>query len=880
MTKFSVSGMTCAACSAHVEKAVQALPGVKSVSVSLLTNSMSVEHEPNVSADAICTAVHKAGYGASPALDSALFISGKQSYSGVQHIHTAQFFEDAETPRLVKRLVASVVLLLPLMYVSMGHLMWNAPIPLAMHNNPAAIALYEMILAAIIMIVNARFFISGFKSALHGGPNMDTLVALGSGASFAYSTVVLFALTFALASGNMERAHRYLHDLYFESAAMILTLITVGKMLEAYSKGKTTNAIKSLMELAPEIAHVVRNGKEETIPAELVQPGDTFVVRPGERIPVDGTVMHGESAVNEAALTGESIPVDKNAGSSVSAATLNQNGFLTCTATRVGHDTTLNQIIKMVENAAASKAPAAKLADKVSGIFVPVVIVIALATLVVWLVAGSSVSFALARAVSVLVISCPCALGLATPVAIMVGSGLGAKHGILFKSAASLETCGKTDIVVLDKTGTVTEGKPVVTDVYASHGAREDELLSFATSLEAKSEHPLSRAITEYAALHEVNARAIEEFKALPGFGVQGTIDGKIALGGNAALMKNILDKKLTEKGMQFAEDGKTPLYFSYDGKMLGVIAVADVAKVDSAQAVKMLHDEGMCVVMLTGDNKQTAHAVAKTVGITSVVSDVLPGDKDSVVAHFQQYGNVAMVGDGINDAPALTRANTGIAIGAGADVALEAADVVLMKSSLVDMCGAVHLSRGVLANIRQNLFWAFCYNVVGIPVAAGALFPAFGLMLNPMLGALAMSLSSFCVVMNALRLNMLNIYKTRGRAKTVSLPNEAFNTDSAHPRENAVLDTGAAHSVKTVQLSKKHMEETMTKTILIEGMMCENCKKHVEKALASVSNVTNAVVSLENKNAVVTLSSNVADSELANAVTEAGYTAVRVVKQ
>ena len=897
--------MTCAACSAHVEKAVQAVSGVKSVSVSLLTNSMSVEHEPAVSADVICAAVSKAGYSASPASeDNAAFISGSQPCSKAQHARVAKSLEDAETPRLMKRLIASVVLLLPLMYVSMGHLMWKFPIPLAMHNNPAAIALYEMILAAIIMIINARFFTSGFKSALHGSPNMDTLVALGSGASFAYSTVALFALTFALAAGNMERAHSYLHDLYFESAAMILTLITVGKTLEAYSKGKTTDAIKSLMELAPETAQVVRGGKEETIPAELVQLGDTFIVRPGERIPVDGTVVHGESAVNEAALTGESIPVDKTAGSSVSAATLNQNGFLTCTATRVGRDTTLNQIIKMVENAAATKAPVAKLADKVSGIFVPVVIALALATLVVWLVTGNAIGFALARAVSVLVISCPCALGLATPVAIMVGSGLGAKHGILFKTAAALEACGKTDIVVLDKTGTVTEGKPAATDVHAARGVREDELLALAASLEAKSEHPLSRAVTEYAALRGVNARAVDEFKALPGFGVQGTIDGKIALGGNAALMKNMLNEELAEKGAQCAESGKTPLYFSYDRTVLGIIAVADVAKVDSAQAVKTLHDEGICVVMLTGDNKRTARAVAKTVGISSVVSDVLPGDKDSVVARLQQYGAVAMVGDGINDAPALTRADTGIAIGAGADVALDAADVVLMKSSLVDVCGAVHLSRGVLSNIKQNLFWAFCYNVIGIPVAAGALFPAFGIVLNPMLGALAMSLSSFCVVTNALRLNMLNIYKTRGRKKSIDLPEDAFAAGSAHAHADIAFASGNAlahadtlsdktertsQSAKTacvVQSSKmesagqsnaKHMEESMTKTISIEGMMCENCKKHVEKALAAVSGVADVAVSLENKNAVVTLSSDVSDSALADAVTEAGYTAVGI---
>ncbi|WP_315330116.1 heavy metal translocating P-type ATPase, partial [Treponema socranskii] len=770
MTKFSVSGMTCAACSAHVEKAVAAVPGVESVSVSLLTNSMNVDFAAPASAEAICAAVDKAGYNAS--LDT-------KDVRSADAASKRASFEDTETPHLIKRLIASLVLLVPLMYVSMGHMMWKWPVPLAVHNNPASIALYEMLLALSVMLINRRFFTSGFKSFVHGAPNMDTLVALGSGASFAYSTTVLFLMTFAMASGDMKSAYAYLHDLYFESSAMILTLITVGKTLESYSKGKTTSAIKSLMDLAPEKAHVMRDGKEVTIPASEVKVGDVFIVRPGERIPVDGTVTEGASAVNESALTGESLPVDKERGSEVSAATLNQNGFLTCRATRVGSDTSLSKIIDMVENAAATKAPAAKLADKVSGIFVPAVIVLAFVTGIVWLATGAEAGFALARAVSVLVISCPCALGLATPVAIMVGSGLGAKHGILFKTAAALEACGKTDVVVLDKTGTLTEGKPRVTDIYADES--EEKLLKIAASLEAKSEHPLSRAVMETVAERRITYETAGDFTALPGFGVCGTVKGKSALGGNAALMEehHVLSASLKERGEAFAEEGKTPLYFAEDGKALGIIAVADVAKSDSAEAVRALHDEGIAVVMLTGDNRRTARAVAKTVGIRSVVSDVLPDGKDEVVSRLQTYGRVAMVGDGINDAPALTRADIGIAIGAGTDVALDAADVVLMKSTLSDVSAAVNLSRGVLTNIKENLFWAFCYNVIGIPVAAGALFPAFGIALNPMLGAAAMSLSSFCVVTNALRLNLFDIYKKRKTKKRpAELPDEAFTAD------------------------------------------------------------------------------------------------------
>ena len=843
--------MTCAACSAHVEKAVAAVPGVESVSVSLLTNSMTVDFSAPASADAICAAVDKAGYGAS--LDTG------DARAPVTAASKRAALEDTETPHLVKRLIASLVLLVPLMYVSMGHIMWKWPVPLAVHNNPVSIALYEMLLAIAVMLINRKFFTSGFKSFVHGAPNMDTLVALGSGASFAYSTTVLFLMTFAVSSGDTSRAHAYLHDLYFESSAMIVTLITVGKTLESYSKGKTTNAIKSLMDLAPEEAHVIRGGTETTIPASEVKVGDVFIVRPGERIPVDGTVTEGASAVNESALTGESLPVDKAAGSGVSAATLNQNGFLTCRATRVGSDTSLSKIIDMVENAAATKAPAAKLADKVSGIFVPVVIALAFAAGIVWLAAGAEFGFALARAVSVLVISCPCALGLATPVAIMVGSGLGAKHGILFKTAAALEACGKTDIVVLDKTGTLTEGKPRVTDIYADED--EEKLLKIAASLEAKSEHPLSRAVTAFVAERNIAFENADDFAALPGFGVRGTVEGKTAFGGNAALMeeRHLLPVRLKEKGEAFAEEGKTPLYFAHDGKALGIIAVADVAKPDSAEAVRALYGEGIAAVMLTGDNRCTARAVAKTVGITSVVSDVLPDGKDEVVSRLQKFGRVAMVGDGINDAPALTRADIGIAIGAGTDVALDAADVVLMKSTLTDVSAAVNLSRGVLTNIKENLFWAFCYNVIGIPIAAGVLYPVFGIALNPMLGAAAMSLSSLCVVTNALRLNLFDIYKKRkAKKRPIELPDEAFAAD------------GAARKDITE-------EQKLTKTIAIDGMMCDNCRKHVEKALSALDGVTKVDVSLKDKNAVVTLAKDVDDKTLSSAVTEAGYTPLGV---
>jgi P-type Cu2+ transporter len=863
--------MTCAACSAHVEKAVAAVPGVKNVSVSLLTNSMGVEFASPATAETICAAVDRAGYGAAPE-DTGAGISAGDTVK--KRAVEREALEDRETPRLLHRLIASVSLLVPLVYVSMGHLMWKWPLPAVFAENPAAIGLYELLLTIIIIIINQRFFTSGFKSLVHGAPNMDTLVALGSGASFVYSTAVLFLMTGAMLSPEAHMAHTYLHDLYFESAAMILTLITVGKTLEAYSRGKTTDAIRSLMDLAPETAHVIREGKELTIPAAQVRTGDTFIVRPGERIPVDGNVTSGASAVNESALTGESLPVDKMPGSGVSAATLNQNGFLTCTATRVGGDTTLSQIITMVENAAATKAPVAKLADKVSGIFVPVVIALAVITGIVWMIAGKEFGFALARAVSVLVISCPCALGLATPVAIMVGSGLGAKHGILFKTAAALEAAGKTDIVVLDKTGTVTEGKPQVTDVIPADGVTEQELLAFAGALEEKSGHPLARAVLEKARAENSSYVPVQDFAALPGYGVKGVVQpvetdnemissagaGTAAYGGNAALMEEqgLLSAGMKQRGAELSGEGKTPLYFAAGGKMLGIIAVADVARKDSADAVRRLHELGIQVVMLTGDNRRTAQAVAKQVGIMHVVSDVLPGGKDDAVAELAKYGKVMMVGDGINDAPALTRADTGVAVGAGTDVALDAADVVLMKSTLADVPAAVQLSRQVLVNIRENLFWAFIYNVIGIPVAAGALIPAFGIVLNPMLGAAAMSLSSFCVVTNALRLNLFNIYRParKGGKKLVLLPD---------------------HTAGNQNIADIMEESGMKKTISIDGMMCDHCRMHVEKALAAVDGVSKVEVSLADKKADVTLGKDVADKVLMDAVTGAGYTPVSV---
>ena len=856
--KFNVTGMTCAACSAHVEKAVRGVEGVGSVSVNLLMNNMMVSCGENVTEDAICRAVEKAGYGAAPVSagggnrDSASSgAGGGESRNGAtrQRGGTADAFVDHETPKLRRRLIASLCLLLPLMYVSMGHLMWGWRVPEGLAGSPWAIALYQLLLTGLVMVINQKFFINGFIGLIRRAPNMDTLVALGSAAAFVYSAAVMFRMGGAYGTGDMEMAMHCLHDMYFESAAMILTLITVGKMLEAYSKGKTTNAVRSLMDLAPKTAHVIRDGVEVTIDADEVAVGDIFVVKPGESIPVDGEVTGGESAVDEAALTGESLPVDKVVGDRVSAATLNQNGALTCVATRVGGDTTLNQIIDMVENAVATKAPIAQVADRVSGVFVPVVITLALITGAVWLLAGAGVGKALSYAISVLVISCPCSLGLATPVAIMVGNGRGAGQGILFKNATALEQTGRMNFVVLDKTGTVTEGKPRVTDICPAGGVSEEELLRAAASLEKNSEHPLARAICEHAGEKGLAADEVTDFKAFPGWGVEGVLNGILALGGKAALLteRGLMTEAFLRQGENMAEEGKTPLYFAVNDTLLGMIAVADVVKPDSAQAVQELKNMGIHVVMLTGDNRRTAEAVRAQVGIDAVVADVLPGDKETVIKRLSEYGKVAMVGDGINDAPALTRADVGIAIGAGADVALDAADIVLVKSKLTDVSAAVRLSRQVLKNIHENLFWAFFYNCIGIPVAAGVLVPFTGLSLNPMFAAAAMSLSSFCVVTNALRLNLFSVRST------------------AKDRR--------AHMVPMPDLTEKRKEnEKMIKVLDVEGMMCAKCQAHVQKALEGVAGVTAVEVSLENKTASVTMENEIADETLAGAVTEAGY--------
>lgn len=846
MEKFDVTGMTCAACSAHVERAVRGVEGVKEVAVSLLTNSMTVDFSSPATAEKICAAVSAAGYGAAPQN-----IGGKKE-------NKKSALESGEPKKILYRLIASAVLLLPLMYVSMGHLMWGWPLPEIFASNPLAIGLYQLLLTTAVAVINQRFFISGTKSLLHGAPNMDTLVSLGSAAAYIYSTAVLFEMCHAAVNGDIQTAMHHLHGLYYESAAMILTLITVGKYLEAVSKGRTTDAIKSLMDLAPKTACVIRDGKEKVIPAEEVVKGDVFVVRPGESIPVDGRVISGESAVDESALTGESIPVDKAQGSAVSAATLNQNGFLTCEATRVGEDTTLSQIIETVENAAATKAPIAKIADKVSGVFVPAVMAIALVAGAAWLISGRPFSFALARAISVLVISCPCALGLATPVAIMVGSGVGAKHGVLFKTASALEQTGKTQIVVLDKTGTLTKGEPQVTDILPASGYDGDSLLRLAASLESKSEHPLAAAITRRAGESNVDIDEALGFTALPGHGVRAEINGKTAIGGNAALIKSkgMLDADMKALGERLADEGKTPLYFAFDGRIAGIIAVADVVKEDSGQAISELKDVGIRTVMLTGDNRRTALSVAKQTGIDEVVSDVLPGDKAEVVEKLRKYGKVAMVGDGINDAPALTQADIGIAIGAGADVALDAADVVLMKSSVGDVAAAIRLSRQTLRNIHENLFWAFFYNCIGIPIAAGALIPAFNIALNPMLGAAAMSLSSFCVVTNALRLNFFK-------------PDRPFKGKSKQPAELPKL-------MPTEENIKNTEETAMKKTVYINGMMCSHCTAHVQKALGALDGVESVEVSLEDKKAVLTLNKNVDDAVITAAVREAGYEPIK----
>ena len=878
--KFNVTGMTCAACSAHVEKAVRGVEGVGTVSVNLLMNSMVASFQEPATAEAICRAVEKAGYGAVAAGGSGGAGNcggGSCSLNGKNGGSTAaggDAFADHETPKLRRRLIASLCLLIPLMYVSMGHLMWGWPVPEGLAGNAWAIALYQLLLTGLVMVINQKFFVSGFAGLMRRVPNMDTLVALGSAAAFVYSAAVMFRMGGAYGAGDMEMAAHCLHDMYFESAAMILTLITVGKMLEAYSKGKTTNAVKSLMDLAPKTAHVIRDGVEVTIDADEVAAGDTFIVKPGESIPVDCEVIGGESAVDEAALTGESLPVDKGVGDRVSAATLNQNGALTCVATRVGGDTTLRQIIDMVENAVATKAPIAQVADRVSGVFVPVVITLALITGAVWLLAGAGVGKALSYAISVLVISCPCSLGLATPVAIMVGNGRGAGQGILFKNATALEQTGRTNFVVLDKTGTVTEGKPRVTDICPAEGVSAEELLRSAASLEKNSEHPLARAICEHAAEEGIAADDITDFKALPGWGVEGVLQqhgpggvasgesGGLAFCGKAALLeeRGLLTEEFRRLGESMAEEGKTPLYFAAGGALLGMIAVADVVKPDSAQAVEELKNMGIHVIMLTGDNRRTAEAVRAQVGIDAVVADVLPGDKEAVIKRLSEHGKVAMVGDGINDAPALTRADVGIAIGAGADVALDAADIVLVKSKLTDVSAAVRLSRQVLKNIHENLFWAFFYNCIGIPVAAGVLVPFTGLSLNPMFAAAAMSLSSFCVVTNALRLNLFSVRSTAKdrRAHMVPMPDL---TDGFTGIENKETNKG-----------KGKENKGMVKVLDVEGMMCAKCQAHVQKALEGVAGVTAVEVSLDNNTASVTMENEIADETLAGAVTEAGY--------
>ena len=852
MEQYNVTGMSCAACSARVEKAVKKVPGVTSCSVSLLTNSMGVEG--TASPAAIISAVQEAGYGASPKNASASKASDASA--------DLDALADRETPKLKRRLIASLGFLLVLMYFSMGHMMWGWPLPHWFDGNHVAMGLVQLLLAGIVMVINQKFFINGFKGLIHGAPNMDTLVALGSMASFVWSTYALFAMTRAQVDGNDELVMHYMMEFYFESAAMILTLITVGKMLEARSKGKTTDALKSLMKLAPKTATLVRDGAEVTVAIADVQKGDVFVVRPGENIPVDGVVLEGTSAVNESALTGESIPVDKAVGDKVSAATTNQSGFLRCEATRVGEDTTLAQIIKMVSDAAATKAPIAKIADTVSGFFVPAVISIAVVTTIVWLLLGHELGYALARGISVLVISCPCALGLATPVAIMVGNGLGAKNGILFKTAASLEAAGRTQIVALDKTGTITEGAPRVTDLLPAEGVSETELLTLAAALESRSEHPLAKAVLADAEAKAITSPEVTDFAALPGNGLAAKLDGMDIYAGNAAFIqtKLTLPAALAQQAEKLAAEGKTPLFFGGAGRLLGVIAVADTIKEDSPEAIRQLQNMGIRVVMLTGDNQRTADAIGRQAGVDEVIAGVLPDGKEAVIRQLQASGKVAMVGDGINDAPALTRADTGIAIGAGTDVAIDAADVVLMNSKLSDVPAAIRLSRATLRNIHENLFWAFIYNIIGIPLAAGLFIP-FGLTLNPMFGAAAMSLSSFCVVSNALRLNLFDLHSTRHDHKTAS-PAAAPVQSAA---ENNKKSDAEAPEVKTE-------DHTMKKTLKVEGMMCGHCEARVKKALETLPEVDEAVVSHEAGTAIVTLNAEVADDVLKNAVEAQDY--------
>ena len=852
MEQYNVTGMSCAACSARVEKAVKKVPGVTSCSVSLLTNSMGVEG--TASPAAILSAVQEAGYGASPKNAS----SSKASDASAD----LDALADHETPKLKRRLIASLGFLLVLMYFSMGHMMWGWPLPHWFDGNHVAMGLVQLILAGIVMVINQKFFISGFKGLIHGAPNMDTLVALGSMASYVWSTYALFAMTDAQLHGNDALVMHYMMEFYFESAAMILTLITVGKMLEARSKGKTTDALKSLMKLAPKTATLVRDGAEVTVSIADVQKGDIFVVRPGENIPVDGLVLEGVSAVNESALTGESIPVDKVAGDRVSAATTNQSGFLRCEATRVGEDTTLSQIIKMVSDAAATKAPIAKIADTVSGYFVPAVISIAVLTTIVWLLLGRELGYALARGISVLVISCPCALGLATPVAIMVGNGLGAKNGILFKTAASLEATGRTQIVALDKTGTITEGAPRVTDLLPVEGVSETELLTLAAALESRSEHPLAKAVLACSEAKAITPPTVTDFAALPGNGLAAKLDGVVIFGGSASFIQSKLSlpAALTQQAEQLAAEGKTPLFFGGAGRLLGVIAVADTIKADSPEAIRQLQNMGIRVVMLTGDNQRTADAIGRQAGVDEVIAGVLPDGKEAVIRQLQASGKVAMVGDGINDAPALTRADTGIAIGAGTDVAIDAADVVLMNSRLSDVPAAIRLSRAALRNIHENLFWAFIYNIIGIPLAAGLFIP-FGLTLNPMFGAAAMSLSSFCVVSNALRLNLFDLHSTKHDHKKAS---PAAVSAQPAAENNTPSDTEAPGG--------KMEDNPMKKTLNIEGMMCCHCEARVKKALEAIPGVSEAVASHTDGTAVVTLTEDVADDVLKNAVEAQDY--------
>ena len=844
MIQYIVTGMSCAACSARVEKAVSKVPGVTSCSVSLLTNSMGVEG--TATEQEIIKAVADAGYGASKQGEGAAKAQPAQDLAG------EDMLKDRETPVLKRRLIASVGFLIVLMYFSMGHMMWGWPVPGFMKDNHVMMGLLQMLLTIIVMVINQKFFISGFKGLIHRAPNMDTLVALGSGASFVYSTYALFAMTDAQMHGDMDAVMSYMHDFYFESAAMILALITVGKMLEARSKGKTTDALKGLMKLAPKTAVVIRGEKEVQVSIEQVQKGDCFVVKPGENIPVDGEVIEGNSAVNESALTGESIPVDKAVGDKVSAATVNQSGYLKCRATRVGEDTTLSQIIQMVSDAAATKAPIAKIADRVSGVFVPMVITIAVLTIIVWLIAGQSIGFALSRGIAVLVISCPCALGLATPVAIMVGNGMGARNGIMFKTAVSLEETGKMQIVALDKTGTITSGEPKVTDIIPAAGVTEDTLLKCAYALENKSEHPLARAILENAKEENAGIEEVTGFQALPGNGLTAILDGHTLYGGNHTFIssKVSVDGDIQKKAEKLAEEGKTPLFFGNEDRLLGVIAVADVIKEDSPQAIKELQNMGIHVVMLTGDNERTAKAIGQQAGVDEVIAGVLPEGKEQVIRKLKEKGKVAMVGDGINDAPALTRADMGIAIGAGTDVAIDAADVVLMKSRLSDVPAAIRMSRATLRNIHENLFWAFFYNIIGIPLAAGVWYPLFGWKLNPMFGAAAMSLSSFCVVSNALRLNLFKMYDASKDKKL--------------------------KAKKEKKRSKKE-DKTMKKIMHIEGMMCGHCEAAVKKALEALPQVDEAVVSHEAGTAELTLNAEIADDVLKKTVEDKDYTVTSV---